>query len=147
MQIAAVDADEQEDWSLKARLAVVLLHFEEPELAAEMCSLRDDPIQRSTFIREFATWHGPLTTLAALPLDDFDDSFRYSLCSGIGSIALDRLELDEGKAWTDIFWKWFRHQSDSGTSNSRSRQMRSDSRAKSQLSRLAFRKPAMLAVA
>jgi len=33
------------------------------------------------------------------------------------------------------------------TSNSRSRQMRSDSGAKSQLSRLAFRKPAMLAVA
>jgi len=32
-------------------------------------------------------------------------------------------------------------------SNSRSRQMRSDSGAKSQLSRLAFRKPAMLAVA
>ena len=41
------------------------------------------------------------------------------------------------------------HVDGSGTvvSNSRSRQMRSDSGAKSQLSRLAFRKPAMLAVA
>ncbi len=37
--------------------------------------------------------------------------------------------------------------SDVVVSKSRSRQMRSDSRAESQLSRLAFRKPAMLAVA
>ncbi len=59
---AACDTDA--DWCFKARLAIVALHLGDSDLAADMCELRPDPIQRSTFIDECTSWHGDLRQLS-----------------------------------------------------------------------------------
>ena len=104
--MAALEANRQEDWKLKARLAVVLWHFGELKLAAEMCSLRPDPIQRSTFIKELASWHGPLQHLSDLSAI-VEPFLRSGVCSGVGSIESNRLASDEAEAWTRVFENWF----------------------------------------
>jgi len=47
-------------WRYKSRLAMLSLHFGSLSLAADMCQLRPDPIQRTVFIDESSSWCGDL---------------------------------------------------------------------------------------
>jgi serine/threonine protein kinase/formylglycine-generating enzyme required for sulfatase activity len=113
----ATRAAAEQDWRLKARLAVVALHLEDDRIAADMCKIDDrpDPVERTVFIDELPAWHGDVTKLAAVSQTRSDRALRSGLCLAIGSIPLRQLTDAEREAWTPVLTEWHETASDSGT--------------------------------
>lgn len=109
LQQAANEAETRMNWQLKARLAVLALHFGDQRIAEGMCEIqnRPDPIERTKFIKEVQTWHGDLQHLAdeLLKIDhDASPALRSGLCLAVGSIPLDQLQsLKVKQKWVNIF--------------------------------------------
>ena len=78
----AKKAAAEQNWRLKARLAVVALHLEDDRIAADMCRIDDrpDPVQRTIFIDELPAWHGDVTRLATYCQARSDAALRSGLC-------------------------------------------------------------------
>jgi serine/threonine protein kinase/formylglycine-generating enzyme required for sulfatase activity/tetratricopeptide (TPR) repeat protein len=107
----------KQDWRLKARLAVVALHLNEPGIAIDMCRIdgRTDPIQRTIFIDELTTWHPNVTLLAAYGRLHSDHALRSGLCLVMGSIPLERLTASEIAAWSPVLAQGVQSAPDSAT--------------------------------
>ena len=112
---AIVAADDSEDWAAKARLALVALHLNNPELSADMLRFEDrpDPIQRTVFIETFPKWHGDLNELSMQLRDATDGALRSGISLGIGSI--EEVDDQARQAWQDVFSEWYVNQPDAGT--------------------------------
>ena len=113
----AKKAAAEQNWRLKARLAVVALHLEDDTIAADMCRIDDrpDPAQRTIFINEFPTWHRDVTRLATYCQARSDAALRSGLCLGIGSIPWGRLTEAEREAWKPVLTQWYETESDGVT--------------------------------
>jgi formylglycine-generating enzyme required for sulfatase activity len=115
LRAAANKCDSDKAWRTKARLAMVAWHLEEPALATETCQVRPDPIQRTIFIDECASWHGDLARLHALANEIDDASLRSAICLGVGSIRSKDVRQEEIQLWSELWAEWRQNQPDSGT--------------------------------
>ena len=109
---AVARSDSAKNFGLKARLAVLLLHLNEPDAARQMFALTADPIQRTSLIDVLSSWHGAVDGLLANVSDSEPSPFRSGLCSGIGSIPADELSLSELVAASRALVAWHRGQPD-----------------------------------
>ncbi|MCO6458140.1 MAG: protein kinase [Pirellulaceae bacterium] len=106
----AAQADQQNDWTLKGRAAILALHLGDASIAADIHRMqeRSDPTQQTVFIHEvFVNWHGDLDRLhkcvCELPPDG---SLCYGLSLAIGN--LSDLEPDTKRRWQEILRVWYR---------------------------------------
>jgi len=113
----AKKATAEQDWRLKARLAVVMLQLEDDRIAADMCRIDDrpDPVQRTIFIDELPAWHGDVTKLAMCCQSGSDTALRSGLCLAVGSIALGQVAEAERAAWKPVLTQWYETASDGVT--------------------------------
>jgi serine/threonine protein kinase/formylglycine-generating enzyme required for sulfatase activity len=113
----AKKAAAEQNWRLEARLAVVALHLEDDAIATDMCRIegRPDPIQRTIFIDEFATWHGDVTKMATYYQARSDAALRSGLCLGLGGIPSGQLTDAERNAWKPVLTLWYETASDGVT--------------------------------
>ncbi len=102
-------------WRLMARLATMALHLDDPLFAINMCRFRDDPIQRSVFIDEYALWHGDTTRIAKFATTIDDSAWRSALCLAVASVPREEAGEDAEQVWNPIFADWYRNQPDSAT--------------------------------
>jgi formylglycine-generating enzyme required for sulfatase activity len=103
------------NWRLKARLANILLQLSDSSVARDMCQLRSDPMQRTIFIDETASWHGNLVRLAESARSITDPVFRSALCLGVGNIPAEQRSSEVEDAWNPIVSDWYKHCPDSGS--------------------------------
>lgn len=117
MASAAAICTEQENWRLKARLAVAALGCGAPQIAADICQMDDrpDPIQRTIFIDQFPQWHGDLLILSQVTRTINDAALRSVLCLAVGSVPSEQVTQEERDAWEKLFSDWYQHQRDTGT--------------------------------
>jgi len=110
-----VKAHDSEDWSAKARLAIVALHLSDARAAADMLQFaeRPDPIQRTVFIETFPKWHGDLSELAEQLRDADDAALRSGIGLSVGSVkdVGDQVQ----QIWQEVFAQWFVNQPDAGS--------------------------------
>jgi len=113
----AKKAAAEQNWRLKARLAVVALHLEDDLIAADMCRIDDrpDPVQRTNFIDELPAWHGDVTRLATYCQARSDAALRSGLCLGIGGIPSGQLTDSERNALKPVLTQWYETASDGVT--------------------------------
>ncbi len=113
----AKKATADRNWRLKARLALVALALEDDRIAADMCQIneRPDPVERTIFIDELATWHGDTTTLATYCQARSDAALRSGLCLFVGSIPSGQLTDAERNAWKPVLTQWYENASDGAT--------------------------------
>jgi serine/threonine protein kinase/formylglycine-generating enzyme required for sulfatase activity len=108
-------AESQQNWRLKARLAITLLELGDNATALQMLHLDSDPIQRVTFIDSVPQWHGSVQRLLE-SLDQTDSgSFRSGIVLGIGAIPLDELLPAELEAVAVKLAGFYRDTPDAGT--------------------------------
>jgi serine/threonine protein kinase len=109
IEALAKRADSEQDWRLKARLAVIAVRLGDDRLAADMCRIADrpDPIQRTIFIDELPVWHGDATKLSANCHNLTDSALRSAICLAIGGLRSERLAAAETEAWKPLFAEWF----------------------------------------
>ena len=118
LEYAAQKADAENNWKLKARLAIVALQLDSPRVAREMCQLHADPIQRTLFIegfQEIQTWHGGFARLAVLTSGVVDIPLRSALFLGIGSVRISEPAKD---SWVSLASNWYTTQPDTLTHSS-----------------------------
>lgn len=117
IQDLAQKAHRDQDWRLKARLAIVSLHLNDDRLAGDMCRFHDraDPIQRTIFIDEFPGWHGDLSLLGDNCRHQTDPALRSGLCLAVGGIPISNLTNPEVAGWKSIFSTWYQSATDNGT--------------------------------
>ena len=110
-------ATAEQNWRLKARLAVLMLQLEDDRIAADMCRIdeRPDPVQRTIFIDELPAWHGDVTKLATYCQSRSDTALRSGLCLAVGSIASGQVTEAERAAWKPVLTEWYETASDDGT--------------------------------
>jgi len=120
IEALAKQAESEQEWRLKGRLAVVALHLADDRLAADMCRIdeRPDPIQRTLFIDEVSTWHGNVAPLAASCQALVDPGLRSGLCLAVGSISYDRSNDAEKEAWKSVLAEWYKTAPDTATHSS-----------------------------
>ena len=113
----AKQAESEQEWRFKARLAIVALYLEDESIVADMCRIdeRPDPVQRTLFIDEFSTWHGNVAPLAASCRTVADGALRSGLCLALGSIPSDRSSDAEKEAWKSVLAEWYETASDNET--------------------------------
>jgi formylglycine-generating enzyme required for sulfatase activity len=105
LQETAGQAELQQDWHHKARLAIVALHLGDVSLAQDMCQLRADPIQRTVFIHTFPRWHEDLKELKQQVAAAVQPAWRSGICLAIGSA---RDVSQEAKAnWEPLLREWY----------------------------------------
>jgi serine/threonine protein kinase/formylglycine-generating enzyme required for sulfatase activity len=120
VQDAASAAHAESDERREARLAIVELHLGAATIATSMCQIEDrpDPTRRTTFIDEFARWHGSIaraTELSRYGRGSGDNALRSGLCLGIAEIPRDHVRAEETAAWMPILADWYRNMPDSVT--------------------------------
>ncbi len=111
---AAAASETTKDWRLKRRLAIVALHLGDMSLAHDMCLLRPDPIQRTVFIDQAASWQGDAERLAKFATSMVDPAFRAGICLGIGSTPDEQLTEEMKQAWIPVLADWYQHELDKG---------------------------------
>ena len=67
------------------------LHLGDLSLAQDMCRLRPDPIQRTIFIDQVASWQGDASRLATFAKTMVDPALRSGISLGIGSTPAEQL--------------------------------------------------------
>jgi serine/threonine protein kinase/formylglycine-generating enzyme required for sulfatase activity len=80
----ATRTEHESDANLRARLATILLHLGDPHPAERMLEMTSDPVDRTTFIHNYATWHGDLSIIADHLLRSESAELRSGLCVAIG---------------------------------------------------------------
>jgi serine/threonine protein kinase/formylglycine-generating enzyme required for sulfatase activity len=117
IQSSATQSHSEQDWRLKAQLAVVALHLGDDTIAADMCRIEDrpDPVQRTMFVDEFPVWHGDLEKLVKRCEKLSDPALRSGVCMGVGSIPADQLAPTEMGAWKPVLDEWYQIASDNVT--------------------------------
>ncbi len=113
-QIAASD----ENWRVKARLAMLAMHLNSLALAKTMCEPRSDPIQRTMFIDEGSTWHGNLSTLAERVSSCDDGPLRSAIALVVGSVPAAERTAPEKRDWETVLSNWFTDHRDAATHSS-----------------------------
>ncbi|MEO1982871.1 MAG: hypothetical protein ABGZ24_20370, partial [Fuerstiella sp.] len=107
LETAAGTAEREQNWDHKARLALLALSLKAPALAQEMCQFRPDPIQRTLFIEECATWHGDLSKLVQFVADSVDVSLRSGMVLAVGSVPAADVSAPEKQAWEPVLVNWY----------------------------------------
>jgi formylglycine-generating enzyme required for sulfatase activity len=97
-------ADDGHDWQLKARLAIVALVMGDTSPAADMLRTenRPDPVQRTTFIDRFASWHDGFAEVAESIRDINDDSLTSGVCLAAGRTPVEDLTQHEAQVWQSL---------------------------------------------
>ncbi len=109
------EADQNSDWQLKGRLAVLALYLGDSTIAADIHRDRPDPTQQTVFIHEvFPTWHADLKELANVINDANDAPLRAGMCLAMGNLAVDELG-DAKQTWQDLLIRWYSQSPDSAT--------------------------------
>jgi len=113
----AKQSEAEQNWHLKARLAIVALQLDDDRLAADLSHFdkRSDIGQRTIFIDDIPAWHGDLAKLAKSCAAISDPPLRSAICLGIGGISPERLLADELTAWKPVLAEWFQSAPDDGT--------------------------------
>lgn len=114
----AAEAELEQDWRYRARLAIVSLHLGDGSIAQDMFRLRPDPIQRTFLIETISTWHGDVLPCFNLQLAESDADFRSGICLGAGSIPPTALTTDERKTLYPLLAGWYVKQPDAATHSS-----------------------------
>ena len=114
LHAAAVASEARKDWRLKQRLAIVALHLGDLSLAQDMCRLRPDPIQRTIFIDQVASWQGDASRLATFARTMVDPALRSGICLGIGSTPAEQVTEEVIQAWQPFLADWYQHDPDKG---------------------------------
>ena len=92
--------------------------FDDPEFQALLFELKPpvpefDPVERTTFIKEFPTWCGELERLVPV-LEATDDAhLRSGMSLAIGGV--ERPTAKTKEAWEKVFTQWYESAPDSGT--------------------------------
>ncbi|MGE0606779.1 MAG: SUMF1/EgtB/PvdO family nonheme iron enzyme [Pirellulales bacterium] len=100
---------------VKVRYAVVALQLGEPQPARELLTLRENPLERTTFIHAFADWHGDLAVIAELLSIHDDSAFRSGLCAALGTIPFANIPQPEQEAAVASLQMLYTDAPDSGT--------------------------------
>ncbi len=112
---AAADASEAtQDWRLKQRLAVVAVHLGDLSLAQDMCRLANDPIQRTIFIDQLASWQGDASRLTKMARTMDDPALQSGICLGIGSTPDEQVTEEAKQTWYPVLVEWYQHAPDKG---------------------------------
>ncbi len=99
----------------KARLAMLSLYLADPSLAANMCQLEGDPIERTVFIDECSSWCGDLILLRKRAADINYVPLRSAICLVVGHVPPDRVTMEQRDAFHTLLTDWYWHQPDTGT--------------------------------
>ncbi len=102
-------------WRYKARLSMLNLHLGSPALAADMCQLRPDPIQRTVFVDECSSWSAELHHLSLVVGSSDDADLRSAICLVVGGVPLQQVTSEQQKVWEAILTDWYQHQHDTST--------------------------------
>lgn len=108
-------AESQQNWRLKARLALTLLQLGDAVTVQQMLELGSDPIQRVTLIDTIPQWHGSVVALVESIVNSESAAFRSGLLLGIGSIPADDLPPSDVEAATREMAIWYRNMPDAAT--------------------------------
>src|SRR5262245_37521709 len=100
-------ADGEQNWPLKARCGITMLHLGDTIVAGEMTTLRPDPTQRIKLIDELRHWHGDLKRLVAVTSTSRDPALSSGICLGIGSISADNLPAADISAVRPTIAGWY----------------------------------------
>lgn len=96
------------DWNLKHRLAVVALHVGDTSIAAEMCALSPDRIERLKFIQRWSRWCGDIQGLTEVLQQETDPNLISGFCCGLGGIPADEVGAESKRAWHPHLARWFK---------------------------------------
>jgi serine/threonine protein kinase/formylglycine-generating enzyme required for sulfatase activity len=112
-QLEAAGANQ--DWSFKARLAVVALHLGNLAAAEDMLEFekRPDPIQRTLFIETLTNCHADLGQLKQHIAEAEHPGLRSGTCLAVGSV--EDLSPAVQTAWASLLKDWYANQPDGGT--------------------------------
>jgi formylglycine-generating enzyme required for sulfatase activity/tRNA A-37 threonylcarbamoyl transferase component Bud32 len=113
LEADALAAESEQDWRLKARLALLALHLDAPALARGMCQLRPDPIERTWFIEECSTWHGDLSELARIAAETEDLALRSAMILAAGGVAAVDVLPSDKRAWRPFLAECYTADADS----------------------------------
>lgn len=72
--------------TLRARYTILALHLGDAGPAESMLHGHQAPADRSSFIHNYAAWHGDPDDVAKLLLTHDDPAFRSGLCSALGTV-------------------------------------------------------------
>jgi serine/threonine protein kinase/formylglycine-generating enzyme required for sulfatase activity len=108
-------ADSTTDPKAKARYAILALNLGDPAPAARALAIREDPIDRTTFIDLYPAWHGDLGAVAEELRASSNEPFRSGLCAALGVLAPQDLQTEERDALTKVFTELFLKAPDGGT--------------------------------
>jgi formylglycine-generating enzyme required for sulfatase activity/tRNA A-37 threonylcarbamoyl transferase component Bud32 len=96
-------SDSATDPKTQFRYAIVALHLGDPAPAARSLALREDPINRTTFIHSYPAWHADLVAVADALRASSDEPFRSGLCAALGLLAPGDLSAEERDALAKVF--------------------------------------------
>ena len=105
-----VHAREASEPDLRARFAILALQLGDSQPARTMLALKNNPVDRTTFIHTYTTWHGDPTILGELLAANDDEAFRSGLCAALGTI-----DSAERGHLSDVLWNLYRNAPDGGT--------------------------------
>jgi serine/threonine protein kinase/formylglycine-generating enzyme required for sulfatase activity len=97
------------------RYATVLLHLGEPAAARRLLQLGSDPGGRTTFLRDFESWHGDLTVVAEVLRPEEDAALCSGLCAAVGTIRPDTLASREQRQLRRALRRLYQQAHDGGT--------------------------------
>lgn len=99
----------------RARYAILALHLGDPTPASRSLALREDPIDRTTFIHSCSAWHGNLAVVAEALRATSDEPFRSGLCAALGLLSPKDLPAEEREALTKVVTELYLNSPDGGT--------------------------------
>lgn len=79
-------AEEETDPISRARYAIVALHLGDLLPARRMLALTENPLDRTTFIHTFTTWHADASAAATWLSTCDDEAFRSGVCVALGTL-------------------------------------------------------------
>lgn len=113
-------ASKADDVKSRVRYAIVALHLGDAGPARRCLRIGADPTLRTTFIHDFAEWHGDLRDIVALLRRERDRDVLSGLCAAIGRVPSDSLPREERLAALEVLKK-LSHQAADGATHSASR--------------------------
>lgn len=107
IRTAYEEADRNEDWATKSRLAILAVYLGEDRLLEEVCQQRNDLTQRTQLIQELSSWHGPLSAFHDLALASEDDETVMAVLCGVGGIKISEVSKESQQTWSELFGKLY----------------------------------------
>ena len=122
---AALHAEGEQFWAYRARLALLALYLDDLSLAGEMCRISEDPIERTAFIDELATWHGDLARLVEHVHEISDGNVRSALLLAVARSNPKEVTNEVRGSWKSLLENWSKNQPDPATHSAAAFVMRS----------------------